>query len=172
MQLKCNRYKEGEDYSYLTSQLIWSWSWAWQYICITHCKLPSRGGDDCLLPMMNLLHCVCHFLRNYLNINEISQVPNRINGWGHNLNYLRMFSCCCVGLDNLCSCIKPIILRLFYSQCRSNIILFSLVPASSLCPRFGSKLNSKMLFDPHHHPPTTQIFWKSSRPSRRLIFDM
>ena len=38
-----------------------------------------------------------------------------------------------------------------------------------LLPRFGPKRNSKTPFD---HPPPTANFWKGSRPSRRLIFDM
>ena len=36
-------------------------------------------------------------------------------------------------------------------------LLFSLVQASSLSPRFGPKRNSKMPFD-HHPPPTTANF--------------
>ena len=37
--------------------------------------------------------------------------------------------------------------------------------------RFKPNRNSKMPFGHHHHPPT-QTFWKASRPSRRIIFDM
>ena len=58
----------------------------------------------------------------------------------------------------------------------SSLELFSLVQASSLCPRIGQKRNSKMPFDhppPPHPPPTPSAnFCKGSRPSRRLIFDM
>ena len=52
----------------------------------------------------------------------------------------------------------------------SNFVaLFSLVPASSLSPRFGPKRNSKLPFDHHPHKTFERVIY---RPRRRLIFDM